>query len=102
MADEYNAQLARIEEKVDNVLDAVSELKSDMRESRDHRNNLDRRVTQLETKMERVDPDKITQLSTKMEDVDTVKKAVIGVIVGLLVVILVVAAIVVQYVQLAP
>ena len=37
--DAYNAQLARIEEKVDNVLDAVSELKNDMRESREHRNN---------------------------------------------------------------
>jgi len=86
MADENNAQLARIEEKVDNVLEAVSELKTDMRESRDHRNNLDRRVTKLET---------------KMEDVDTVKKAVIGVFVGLLVVVLAIAAIVVQYYQLA-
>jgi len=86
MADEYNAQLARIEEKVDNVLDAVSELKTDMRESRDHRNNLDRRVTKLET---------------KMEDVDTVKKSVIGVAVGLLVVILIVSAIAVQYYQIA-
>lgn len=69
--DENTGQLARIEEKVDNILESIRDLKADMKESRDHRNDLDRRVTKLET---------------KMDDVDTVKKAVIGVVISVLVI----------------
>lgn len=88
MVDENTAirTLARIEEKVDNVLNAVSELKSDMKESRTHRNELDRRVTKLET---------------KMDDVDTVKKAFIGVVVGFIVILIGIAAVFIQYIQMA-
>lgn len=69
--DENTGQLARIEEKVDNILESIRDLKADMKESRDHRNDLDRRVTKLET---------------KMDDVDTVKKAVVGVVISVLVI----------------
>ena len=69
--EDNTGQLARIEEKVDNILESVRDLKADMKESRDHRNDLDRRVTKLET---------------KMDDVDTVKKAVVGVVISVLII----------------
>jgi tetrahydromethanopterin S-methyltransferase subunit G len=75
-------QLARIEQKVDGVLIAIDELKSEMKDGRDHRNSLDTRVTRLET---------------KMEDVDTVKKQVIGVLVGLAIFIIIGIAVLAQY-----
>ena len=82
---QFDIQLARIEQKVDSIIDAVAELKTEMKDGRDHRNSLDKRVTRLET---------------KMEDVDTVKKQVIGVLVGLAIFIIIGIAVLAQYVSI--